>query len=135
MTADKKTNHDIPSMEAALKTALRREEPSVGFTEDVLARVTQLESTSTPPRDLWSAIFRKPLVRWAAFATVSASLVVGGIHYRSAQRERASGEAAKQQLMLALRIAGSKLQLARARVNEINAPRSENPKKNEEIKD
>jgi hypothetical protein len=41
------------------------------------------------------------------------------------RRERAQGEAAKQRLMLALRIAGSKLQLAKSRVNEINAVHSE----------
>ena len=41
------------------------------------------------------------------------------------QRQRAEGEAAKQQLMLALRIAGSKLQLAKEKVNEINTSRPE----------
>jgi hypothetical protein len=39
---------------------------------------------------------------------------------QQARREHAQGEAAKQQLMLALHIAGSKLQLAKARVNEIS---------------
>jgi hypothetical protein len=48
-----------------------------------------------------------------------------GVHLHSVRRERAQGEAAKQRLMLALRIAGSKLQLAKSRVNEINAVQSE----------
>jgi hypothetical protein len=64
-------------------------------------------------------------VRWAAFTTVSICLVIGGVRYRNLQRERANGEAAKQQLMLALRIAGSKLQLAKSKVNEINQSRPE----------
>jgi len=59
-------------------------------------------------------------VRWVAFATVSICLVIGGVHYRNLQGQRAEGEAAKAQLMLALRIAGSKLQLAKSKVNEIN---------------
>ena len=46
-------------------------------------------------------------------------------------REQAKGEAAKQRLMLALRVAGSKLQLAKAKVNEMNA----NENKNRQVKD
>ena len=60
-------------------------------------------------------------MRWSAITATAASLMIGGIHYRNLRRERAQGEAAKQQLMLALRIAGSKLQLAKAKVNEMNA--------------
>ena len=74
----------------------------------------------------WWRIFTQPLVRWAAMGATATALVMGGIHYRSVQRERAKGEAAKQQLMLALRIAGSKLQLAKTRVNEINATQAAN---------
>jgi hypothetical protein len=54
-------------------------------------------------------------------AAVSAALVLGGVHYRNVQRERAQGEAAKERLLLALRIAGNKLQLARTRVDQINS--------------
>jgi hypothetical protein len=52
---------------------------------------------------------------------------VGTVHYRNQRREHARGEAAKQQLMLALRIAGSKLQLARSKVNQINQSEPETP--------
>ena len=72
-------------------------------------------------RNPWHAFFTQPLVRWAAFAAITASLTVGFIHHREVVRERAAGEAAKERLMLALRIAGSKLQMARAKVNQINA--------------
>jgi uncharacterized membrane protein len=65
-------------------------------------------------------------LRWATVAALAAALVTGGLHYRQiqydkAERERAQGEAAKQRLMLALRIASSKLQLAKSKVIEINA--------------
>ncbi len=131
MTADKDMN-DMNQMEEALKRALSREEVPEGFAERVLVRASQQEPVFIVPRDPWWRVFSKPLVRWAAIAATAASLVMGGVHYRSVQRERAKGEAAKQQLMLALRIAGSKLQLAKARVNEINAPQPASRSRNEE---
>jgi hypothetical protein len=75
---------------------------------------------------LWLKIFDQPLapanlLRWATVTVLAAGLVVGGVHYRSVQRERTQGEAAKQRLLLALRIAGRKLQLAKARVDQINS--------------
>lgn len=103
-----------------LKGALRRREPPGGFTERVLARIAAGEAPqSAPQRESWLRFFTQSLVRWAAAAALAA-LIAGGIQYRRVQRERAEGEAAKQQLMLALRIAGGKLQLAKAKVNEIS---------------
>ena len=46
--------------------------------------------------------------------------MIFGVHIYIVRREHAQGEAAKQRLMLALRVAGSKLQLAKAKVNEMN---------------
>jgi len=105
-----------------LKQTLRREEAPEGFAERVLARVAK----QTQPQmrrerhDFWANFFTRPLVRWASAVAISAALLAGGIHYRQvqAERERAAGEAAKQRLILALRIAGSKLQLAKSKVNE-----------------
>jgi len=135
MTADEGVNSDRTRTEEALKAALRHEEVPPGFAERVLARVAEQNSVSQALRDPWWRVFSRPIVRWAAVTATAASLLIGGIHYRNVQRERVEGEAAKQRLMLALRIAGSKLQLARARVNEINATQDRNPKKNEGIKD
>jgi hypothetical protein len=118
-------NKDVDRLDEVLKTALRREEPPPDFAERVMAKVSQTDShTRQIKSPLWSA-FSRPLVRWTAFAAVTASLVVGSIHYRNVQRERAEGEAAKQQLMLALHIAGSKLQLAKTKVNAIHTQRPE----------
>ena len=113
-------------LEDALRNALRREDAPEGFALQVLARVEQQNSAAhDAQRTSWLSMLSQTLVRWAAVAAVTLCLVVGSIYYRSLQRQRAEGEAAKQQLMLALRIAGSKLQLAKEKVNEINTSRPE----------
>jgi len=120
------------NLEDELKSALRRQQAPPHFTERVLAQIAEQNSSTQAVRTPWWSIFTQPLLRWAAVTATAASLVIGGIHYRTVQRERTQGEAAKQQLMLALRIAGNKLQLAKARVNEINATPSTNRSRSEE---
>ena len=123
------TNKEPNLLEDALRNALHRENAPEGFTAGVLARVAQQSSAAhQAPGTSWLNNLSQPLVRWAAFAAVSICLVIGGVRYRNLQRERANGEAAKQQLMLALRIAGSKLQLAKEKVNEINQPEHRHPR-------
>jgi hypothetical protein len=116
--------------EDELKNALRRQKPPDGFADRVLARAAEQDSHPAKRtwRDSWLNIFAQPfapanLLHWATVVAVAAALVVGGVHYRTVhvQRERAQGEAAKERLLLALRIAGSKLQLAKARVDQINS--------------
>jgi hypothetical protein len=122
----KETNKNPSLLEDALRNALRREDAPEGFVLKVLARAEQPNSAANDAqRTSWLSIFSQPLLRWSAVAAVTICLVIGGIYYRSLQRQRAEGEAAKQQLMLALRIAGSKLQLAKEKVNEINTSRPE----------
>jgi hypothetical protein len=126
-----------------LKNALRRQYPPQGFADRVLARLAEESSSrsSAAPHDSLLLLFTRPFVRWATAAALASALVAGGVYYRQvyyvqvqyrdAQRERAEGEAAKQRLMLALRIAGSKLQLAKSRVNEINANQTGNREEKE----
>jgi hypothetical protein len=114
-------HHDMNQIEQLLKNALRRQDAPPDFAEQVLARVAEHNSIPQVRPDTWWSIFTQPLVRWSAITATALSLVIGGMYYHNVRRERAKGEAAKQQLMLALRIAGSKLQLAKAKVNEINA--------------
>lgn len=116
----KHLNEDMNPLEQALKNALRRDAAPENLASDVLARLTQHDAKRKTYGNPWFSFFFPPIVRWAAFATVAICLAAGAVHYRNVQRERAKGEAAKQQLMLALRIAGSKLQLAKQRVNQIN---------------
>ena len=128
-------DNDTSRTEDALKRAMRRQPVPDGFADRVLARVA--EQNSAEPRrgyrDSWWRVFSQPLVRWAAAVALAAALVAGGMHYRQvqAERERAQGEAAKQRLMLALRIASSKLQLAKSKVNEINTDQTGNREEKE----
>ncbi|MBZ5687990.1 MAG: hypothetical protein LAP86_23490 [Acidobacteriia bacterium] len=125
------TNKNPNLIEDALRNALHREDAPEGFVLQVLARAEQQNSAEQDAQSAsWLSMISQPLVRWAALAAVSISLVIGGVHYRNLQRQRAEGEAAKQQLMLALRIAGSKLQLAKEKVNEINTSRPESQPQN-----
>ncbi len=98
-------------LEDELRTALRREQPPAGFAQRVLARAAQ------PRRSVWDWI-RWPAFRWAVAGAMALIMVVALLQYR----HRARGEAAKQQVMLALRITSSKLKLARQRVHQIQGP-------------
>lgn len=130
-----------------LKQALCRQDPPAGFAGRVMAETQKatVVAHQAPPKA--QRFFLRPLplqgvyllwARWATAAAISAALIAGGIHYRTlqvekagrdkAQRERIEGEAAKQRLMLALRIAGSKLQFAREKVQQINATDSQQEK-------
>jgi hypothetical protein len=98
-----------------LRNVLRREEPPDGFADRVLQRAARgrVQQRQT----------NRPLVRWAAAAVIVAS-VAGGVQYRAVQQEREErirGEAAKEQVVQALRIAGSKLQLVQAKIKEIGS--------------
>ena len=119
-------DNDTSRTENALKRAMRRQPAPDGFADRVLARVAEQNSADSRRgyRDSWWRVFPQPLVRWGTAGALAAALVAGGLHFRQVQyekTERAQGEAAKQRLMLALRIASSKLQLAKSKVNEINA--------------
>jgi hypothetical protein len=121
MSTDRDKETAVNALDDALGTALRRQKAPEGFADTVLARIAQPDSTPEQRhRDSWLRFLTQPLVRWAALAAVAASMVLG-VHVHQVRRERAEGEAAKQRLMLALRIAGSKLQLAKSKVNEVNA--------------
>lgn len=123
---DMNMNKDQNSLDDELKGALRRQEAPEGFADRVMARVAAQNSNQQPARrDSWLSFFTQPMftqkiLRWAALAAFATAMIVG-VRLYEVQRERAQGEAAKQRLMLALRVAGSKLQLAKAKVNEMNA--------------
>jgi len=103
------------NMDDELRIALRREEPPEGFADRVLQRAARgpLEQRQAS----------RPFLRWAAAAAVVAALA-GGFQYRAVQQareERIKGEAAKEQVVQALRIAGSKLHLVQAKIREIGS--------------
>ena len=112
-------NKPTNGLEDAVKHALCRQDAPEDFTQRVMARIAAQNSAPQPARDSWLGLFTQPIIRWAALAAVAAAMIFG-VHIYTVRRERAQGEAAKQRLMLALRVAGSKLQLAKAKVNEMN---------------
>jgi hypothetical protein len=93
-----------------LRNAMRREEPPEGFAGRVLARVQEQRQNA------WAGIFGSRALRWVLAGAVCLALAMAGAEYKRAQDERARGQAARQQLMLALRITADKLQLAQEKV-------------------
>jgi hypothetical protein len=107
----------MKELDDELRHALRREEPPAGLAERVLRRVAD----GRPPQQQ----MRRPrrFIAWAAAAALVAA-VAGGIQYRAIQEdreERARGEAAKEQVVQALRLAGSKLQLVQTKIKGIGS--------------
>jgi hypothetical protein len=106
-------------LERELKKALERVDPPPGFSERVLARAAKQEKSTAAPR-AWFEWFRTGGPRWAMTGALCVALAGSGMAYRH-ERER-RGEQAKEQLMLALRITSSKLQIATESVQEMNSP-------------
>jgi hypothetical protein len=107
-------------LEDDLRKALRRTEPSEDFVDRVLARVNR----PAPPEPTWwellAAVLRPPRLQWVALSViVSVMIPFAGVQYRQERQYRAKGERAKEQLLLAVRVAGSKLHQAQKRVLEV----------------
>lgn len=120
--------------EDELRAALRRQEPASDFTGRVLERITQLPAPQTQTREKlrektdWrqriAKFFQPPQLKWAMVGAMALLLVAAaiGVHrYREHQRamaEMAEGQRAKEQVMLAMRIASQKLNVAQKKVQE-----------------
>jgi hypothetical protein len=85
-----------------LRSALRRREPPAGFASRVVARTG---SNAAPNWRGWLA----------AAAAACVLLTAGGVEYR-----RYEGREASRQLLVALEIAGSKLNIAQEKIYELN---------------
>jgi anti-sigma-K factor RskA len=93
-------------LERELKESLKRREPPPGLAERVLAHTF---ATEKPGFSGW---------RWLAVAAMVV-LMVGGVALVREHRRQAEGERTKQQLMVALRITGSKLRSVQEKLSVI----------------
>ena len=137
-------NEDLKDLDGELTHALRREEPSAGFADRVLNRVAEQPAAERhrPGRfgpgitggfkgsvpqgvDIRENRSQLSLLQWAAAAALVVA-VAGGVNYVAEQKERAEGEAARERVVLALHIAGAKLQLVQTKINQLH----ERPEKN-----
>lgn len=102
-------------MERDLREALGREPASEWFAERVMAR---LREQKPAPR---------PALGWLRWAAAAAMLVVvlAVVRFDQIRRERAAGEEAKEQLMLALQVTGSKLHSVQVRIQSLDRSRAE----------
>ena len=99
--------------EEELRRALERREPSADFTQRVLSKV----AAEPDGAGYWFNWLRA----WRLVAVAAAVLAVaGGTVYQRHEHE-VRGEEAKRKLLLAVRIAGSKLQEAQERVKEVES--------------
>ena len=99
-----------------LREALRRKDPGSGFTQRVMARVSQAEAktaktATAPPATRYPSFWRwmrRPALVSAAILLLVACSWLGFRQYERVQREKAEAKA-QQQTILALRITTSKL--------------------------
>jgi hypothetical protein len=97
-----------PTLEKALRQALRPVDPPPGFADRVVQRASRGNVSNTFGRGTW--------FRWAT----AAALVVaasGGLWYRAEERRRTAGEEARRQVLVSLQIAGSKLRAVQLKIN------------------
>ncbi len=102
--------------EQELKKSLRRRQPSSEFVARVLSAVAHRTGPEPPSRRPWLALFS---LRGAVAAALSIVILGGAMIYRHEQ-QRTEGEAARQQVMVALQIAGAKMRLARSKVQNLS---------------
>jgi hypothetical protein len=101
--------------EDQLRKALRREVPGENFSARVLAQVVKGGSVSR-----WR--LRPPRLQWAVAIALFVAVLGLALYHHEQQRRDVAGKAARQQAMVALRIAGTKIRLAQAKVQEMSQP-------------
>jgi len=106
-------------VERQLKHALRRCDPPANFANRVLARVAA--ENEEPALRPGTHRFRLswPSLRWAVAAIVLLIVTVMGYRIHERRVEEAQALAAKRQVMIALRITGAKLRIAKQRVRAV----------------
>ena len=115
------------NLDDELKSALKRREPPAEFTDRVLARARAAPARGASSwRDRLALLFSLRTLEWATACAVAAVLLVGG---GAEYRRRQEGERAKEQVVFALRMAGSRLSFAQRMVLELSSGRTAVPAK------
>ncbi len=96
-------------MEEELRRALRRKQPSADFTKRVIEQI--IRGTRTEARGHWT--------HWRTVAAALTLVVLLGGWAAHTVAERRAGERAKDEVLLALRIAGAKVRYAQNQVHDI----------------
>ena len=101
------------NLDTELRAALRRESPAPGFAQRVMDRI---ERESAPPVRWWS--------EWLTGRRIAAALALVALlgtwtGHEIVARRRAEGERAREDVLIALRIAGAKVRYAREEVRQI----------------
>ncbi|HVH29220.1 MAG TPA: hypothetical protein VM818_20840 [Vicinamibacterales bacterium] len=109
----------MTELDDELRKMMGRVEPPGGFAERVLRRAGKPSATETRANLPSTKSSTPAFVRWAVAAALVAA-VAGGLEYRARRQEQAAGEAAREQVVQALQIAGSKLQLVQTKINRLH---------------
>lgn len=117
-------------LEEQLRAALKREDPSPDFTARVLSRVAKQPEKRTAGAWLHEML-AVPRLRWAT-AAVAAIVIAAGVGVHVEEQRRAEGEAAKQQVMLALRITSEKWRVAAKEIDSNTGDRGGNSRRDVE---
>jgi hypothetical protein len=94
-----------------LKHALARKSPDPGFADRVMARIEAPETAPQRNRSHW----------WRAVAATLLLTALGGGWAAHEAIERREGERARDEVLLALHIAGAKVRTAQQHVREIGS--------------
>jgi hypothetical protein len=98
-------------LEEELREVFRRKEPSDGFADRVMVRIRNASAGTEKSERACRTWFLPLRFRWVAAAAMLFLLLGSGLlRYQQVQQERRAGEEARQQLLLALQITGSKFQ-------------------------
>jgi len=106
-------------VERQLKHALRRCDPPANFANRVLARVATENEEPVPRPGTRRLRLGWPSLRWAVAAILLVVVGVAGYRIRERRVEEEQALAAKRQVMIALRITGAKLRIAKQRVRAV----------------
>ena len=97
-----------------LRHALQPQDAPAGFAARVISEAEFRQARQRRN----TAILHLPALRWAGIAAVLAASVAGIQHHE--RQRRAEGEAARQQVLLALHITSSKLHRMQTQLNRTN---------------